>query len=281
MIPIWKDTYYTSTADTLEYYITDGSNTIFRGKSYKAPNANIFITLNEICSHHLNSELPNNVWSFTNNQNVTMSNEYKTFNLYNASNDALLDSFTFYNDWSYEDLDTTILSKPINGKYVNGMFFFYTRIQRGTTITTTAGKTRTSGYNTAVCGDWVLYYSNIYGGWDSFVLEGKVVEGKNIESFNYSKVINNNTINRENVRYQTNIKQNWIVNSGYLSDAESKIIFDNLLTSNNVYLHNLKEDKIYPVHITDTQATYKEFLNERKLINYTINLESDNLLIRK
>lgn len=35
MIPIWKDTYYTSTANTLEYYITDGTNTIFRGKSYK------------------------------------------------------------------------------------------------------------------------------------------------------------------------------------------------------------------------------------------------------
>ena len=280
MIPIWKDTYYTSTADTLEYYITDGTNTIFRGKSYKAPSANIFIKLNEICSHHLNSELPNNVWSFTNNQNVTMSNEYKTFNLYDASNDSLLGTFQFYNDWSYEDINTTVLSKPINGKYVNGMFFFYSTINNNIIITN-VGKTSVTGYNKVTCSDWVLYYSNIYGGWDSFVLEGKVVEGKNIESFNYSKVINNNTINRENVRYQTNIKQNWVVNSGYLSDAESKILFDNLLTSNNVYLHNLKEDKIYPVHITDTQATYKEFLNERKLINYTINLESDNLLIRK
>ena len=114
------------------------------------------------------------------------------------------------------------------------------------------------------------------------MVEGKVVEGKTIEAFNYQKAIDNNIYaDRENIRYQSNIKQNWVISTGYLSDAESKIIFDNLFTTNNIYLHNLKEDKIYPVNITDTQVTYKEFLNERKLINYTINLKSDNLLIRK
>ena len=84
MIPIWKDTYYTSTANTLEYYITDGTNTIFRGKSYKFPDReNIKIKINDICSNHLNSDIPLSVWSSTTAGSVTLPNAAKTFTLYN------------------------------------------------------------------------------------------------------------------------------------------------------------------------------------------------------
>ena len=276
---IWKDTYYTSTANTLEYYITDGTNTIFRGKSYKFPDKeNIKIKINDICSNHLNSDIPLSVWSSTTAGSVTLPNAVKTFTLYNGDG-VKLNTYTFYNDWSYTN--NTNLSAPVSNKYAVGMWCLSAQISNDS-IVVNYKKNGGNGYTSLSCGDYALYYSNIYGGWDSYLIEGKVVEGKTIEAFNYQKAIDNNIYaDRENIRYQSNIKQNWVISTGYLSDAESKIIFDNLLTTNNIYLHNLKEDKIYPVNITDTQATYKEFLNERKLINYTINLKSDNLLIRK
>lgn len=286
--PIWKDTYYTSTANTLEYYITDvaaSNSVIFRGKSYKAPNANIFIKLNDICSNYLSSELTNDLFSrdipFGQNLVFTPEKIIRTFRLYDANN-TLLDTYVFSNNWDYET-DTTV-TIPINRKYINGMYYFITTQPASDSIRVTVTKTRTNQntYTIQACGDYALYYVQSNGAWSSFAVDGKVIEGKNINTFNYRKVINNNKIaDRENIRYQSNIKQNWSINTGWLKDDESENLFNNLLTSNNIYLHKISENKIWPVHITDTQATNKQFNNEKKLISYTINLESDNLLIRK
>ena len=286
--PIWKDTYYTSTANTFEYYITDvaaSNSIIFRGKSYKAPNTNIFIKLNDICSNHLSSELTNDLFSsdIKNGQNIVFTPEkiIRTFRLYDANN-TLLNTYVFSNNWDYKT-DTTV-TIPINRKYINGMYYFITTQPTSDKITVTVTKTRTnqSTYTIQACGDYALYYVQSNGAWSSFAVDGKVIEGKNIDTFNYRKVINNNKItDRENIRYQSNIKQNWAINTGWLKDDESENLFNNLLTSNNIYLHKISENKIWPVHITDTQATNKQFNNEKKLISYTINLESDNLLIRK
>lgn len=286
--PIWKDTYYTSTADTFEYYITDvaaSNSVIFRGKSYKAPNANIFIKLNDICSNYLSSELTNDLFSrdipFGQNLVFTPQKIIRTFRLYDANN-TLLDTYVFSNNWDYET-DTTV-TIPINRKYINGMYYFITTQPTSDSIRVTVTKTRTNQntYTIQACGDYALYYVQSNGAWSSFAVDGKVIEGKNIDTFNYRKVINNNKIaDRENIRYQSNIKPNWSINTGWLKDDESENLFNNLLTSNNIYLHKISENKIWPVHITDTQATNKQFNNERKLISYTINLESDNLLIRK
>lgn len=286
--PIWKDTYYTSTANTFEYYITDvaaSNSVIFRGKSYKAPNANIFIKLNDICSNHLSSELTNDLFSrdIKNGQNIVFTPQkiIRTFRLYDANN-TLLNTYVFSNNWDYET-DTTV-TIPINRKYINGMYYFITTQPTSDSITVTVTKTRTnqSTYTIQACGDYALYYVQSNGAWSSFAVDGKVIEGKNISTFNYRKVINNNKIaDRENIRYQSNIKPNWSINTGWLKDDESENLFNNLLTSNNIYLHKISENKIWPVHITDTQVTNKQFNNEKKLISYTINLESDNLLIRK
>ena len=286
--PIWKDTYYTSTANTFEYYITDvaaSNSVIFRGKSYKAPNANIFIKLNDICSNHLSSELTNDLFSndIPTGQNIVFTPKkiIRTFRLYDANN-TLLNTYVFSNNWDYET-DTTV-TIPINRKYINGMYYFTTTQPASDKITVTVTKTRTNQntYTIQACGDYALYYVQSNGAWSSFAVDGKVIEGKNMNTFNYRKVINNNKIaDRENIRYQSNIKQNWSINTGWLKDDESENLFNNLLTSNNIYLHKISENKIWPVHITDTQATNKQFNNEKKLISYTINLESDNLLIRK
>ena len=281
MIPIWQDTYYTTAASSMTYYITDGANTIFSGKAYKYPDdENIKIKINGICSNHLNSDIPISIWTGSSTGTVTLPDAVKTFTLYGGDGTAL-SSYTFYNNWSYSTIMGSGRSMRINNKYATGMWCLSAKTS-GDSIVVGYKKNGGNGYTIESCGDYALYYSNSYGGWDSYLIEGKVVEGENIETFNYQKAINNNNYgDRENIRYQTNMKQNWVVNTGYLSERESKIIYNNLLTSNNIYLHKLDSDLITPVHIVDNQVTLKEFSIERKLFNYTINLESDNLLIRK
>lgn len=272
MIPIFKDTFYTTIANTLQYYITDGANTIFSGKAYRYPNdTNINININRICQNHLNSEIPNSVWS-SNNGNVNLPEAIKTFYLFNSEG-TQLQSYEFINDWSYGTTATT-LSNPINGRYAANQYVFSSRVNNGKVNVAYAK----SGN---LCGDYAIYYSNLRGGWDSFLIEGKVIEKKDIEQFSYKKHINNNNIERSNVRFQSNINPNWEINTGWLSDSQSKILYDNLLTSNNVYLHNLKTDEIIPVTIQDLSVTNKQFKNERGLISYKINLKADNNRIRK
>ena len=272
MQAIWQDTYYTANTDTLQYYITDGTNTIFSGKAYKFPDgSNISININRVCQNHLNSEIPNSVWS-SNSGNVNLPDAVKTFHLFNSAGTEL-SAYTYINDWSYTATAST-LSNPINGRYATNQYVF--------TSTVTSGKVKIAYAKTGtLCGDYALYYSNLKSGYDSFLLEGKVVEKKNITTYEYGKDINNNNIDRSINRYQSNIEQNWEVNTGWLTDAQSKKLYDNLLTSNNVYLHNLKTGEIIPVSIEDSSVTNKQFKNERMLINYTINLKSDNTRIRR
>lgn len=272
MIPIYKDTFYTTSASTLQYYITDGTNTIFAGKAYRYPDdTNISININRICQNHLNSEIPNSVWS-SNSGNVNLPNAIKTFYLFNSAG-TQLQSYDFINDWSYGTTATT-LSNPVNGRYAANQYVF--------TSTVNSGKVKVAYAKSGnLCGDYAIYYCNLKSGWDSFLIEGKVVEKKDIEQFSYKKQINNNNIERSNTRFQSNINLNWEVNTGWLSDSESQILYDNLLTSNNVYLHNLKTGEIIPVTIQDSAVTNKQFKNERTLINYKINLKADNNRIRK
>lgn len=271
MIPVCNSTFYTTTADTVSFYVTDGTNEIFRGKAYKAPDAaQIAIELNEIAKYHLHSDFTG-IWGNTSGS-FTMSDAAKTFSIYRTDN-TLWGSTRFYNDWSYESSAST-LSMPANNKIGTNMYKFTTTVNGSEQIVTSYSKPTANA-----CGDYALYYINLKSGCDSFLIEGKSVESKTMEQFNYRthNPNNNNQHNRENHRFQTNVKLNWELNTGWLSDYEAKILYDNLFTSSSIYLHNLKTNKIYPVHITDTSVTRKEFLNERSLISYKINVEYDNL----
>ena len=278
---IWKDTYYTSSADTLTYYITDGVDTIFSGKAYRFPDGNdLKIKVNDICSSHLNSLLPSTVFVSNPPASTTLTDSVKDFYLYNSAN-TLLETFRFYNNWNTGDNSTSgVKSVLVNGRKASGMYQLYTTISNNKYVVSCTTGT-SSYYPNTGCGEYAIYYNNLKGGWDSYLIEGKVVEGKAMTHYEYSKNVDNTSISRENNRFQTNIKPNWVINTSWVTDTESKIIYDNLLTSNDIYLHNLITGRIYPVHIVDTQVTRKTFLNEMMLINYEINLESDNIEIRQ
>lgn len=120
-------------------------------------------------------------------------------------------------------------------------------------------------------GDYVLYYTNSFGGWDSLLLLASSKKTDDIESFNYRK-------KNENTKYLNRITPTWNLKTNYWIDGEKMY---HLLESNNVYLHNLESGEIVPVVITDTQCEYKNQNNERKPYYYEINVEEANYKYRK
>ena len=57
--PIWKDVYYTSTADSITYTIKSDGGTIFSGKAVKCPGAaTVEVNVSLICRNFMNNDLP-------------------------------------------------------------------------------------------------------------------------------------------------------------------------------------------------------------------------------
>lgn len=136
-------------------------------------------------------------------------------------------------------------------------------------------------YDIKYCGDMALYYLNARGGWDSFLIEGKVIKKDNYTIYEYDRAFSNQTIDYERGRYLNEIETAYELHTGWLTDSQSAILAKNLLGSNQVYAHNLVTDKIFPVVITDTSAEYKTYKNEGKLVSYTINIVESQSKVRR
>jgi len=123
--PIWYDTFYSSTADTLVYKIMLEGETIFSGKAVKYPDAErVEININKICRNYLESdiaEMLDVMPDVRESENNRLSQ--RTFNLY--VNDVNVMDYMFYLDYSYDwtkGMSGEInVSAPINGHYVPGM----------------------------------------------------------------------------------------------------------------------------------------------------------------
>lgn len=139
-------------------------------------------------------------------------------------------------------------------------------------------------YDVNYCGDYALYYLNLRGGWDSFLLEGK---GKRTDNYTRSEYQKKQPINNSSyltfgrVVYVTETEPTWELHTGWLTDAQAEVLARNLLSSPRVYLHNLVENKIYTVVITNSNAEYKTYKTEKKLVAYTINVASSNKEVRR
>lgn len=281
LIPIWKDTYYTETiADggsieySIEAKISDETitETIFNGKAWANPNTNVVkININNLVKDYLNFELPD-LNSVTALLTVPHPNAIKTF--YFIRNGVEVAQYKFIKDWSYKAHNSNILSTPINGKCVDGQLFFKTDIINDT-VKTSIQRSPNALYSNILCdGRYVLYYLNRYGGMDSFVLEGKCVKTDNYTPYYITSTYDNNTTEFGKKIYHNDITSTYNLITGWLKDSESENLAFNLLSSNLVYLHDIKEDKIMPVVITNTSVDYKTFRNQNnKLYNYTISVE--------
>lgn len=129
--------------------------------------------------------------------------------------------------------------------------------------------------------DYVLYYTNSAGGWDSLLVEGNVRKTDEIKSETYTRKVLNTSQEFARNKYLNTITSSWVLYTGYLNDIQASKMF-NLIESTKVYLHNLKDNTITPVLITDTNCEYKTYTNQGKnKFYYTINVEASQDTYRK
>ena len=274
--PIWQDIYYTSTTYTVLDYAVQINNqsTIYTGRAYQRPGGNgVSINISKICQDYIKDSFRDVDFRNYVNSSYVHPYSYVEFNLINVSNGTVLGTYGFVYDWSYENWDGSgrTVSNPINGHNMTGMYNFTSTFVASASAITTAVSTIATGNS---CGEIAIYYKNRKGGWDSFLIEGTWTKTDEYTKYTYNRSFNNNTLEFENGTYHSQIVTSYVLNTGWLNDQQSDNLAFNLLSSNEVYLHNLCTDKVYPVVITDNTATYKTYKNNsRKLVNYQINCE--------
>ena len=147
-------------------------------------------------------------------------------------------------------------------------------------------KIRISGityYDVNYCGEGALYYLNSMGGYDAFLIEGACVRTDKFSQKDVYKAYDNAQVNDfGRKRFLTQITPTWKLTTGWLTDDESKRLADNLLPSTQVWFHNLAENTIHPVVITDSQVKHKTYSNEGyQLVSYDINIEYSQPMERR
>lgn len=274
--PVWKDTYYTSGDEVLNYTIEYGGEVIFSGKAQRMPNDILRININRVCQNYLRQNIAT---LFGSASSETNPNAIGTF--YLKSGTTTLETYMFLYCYDY-DFDWTgrtgtTLSNPICNDYAAGMRVLSTRINSSRNVVTTA-----LDANGTVCADYGLYYVNARGGWDAFAIQGTGLKKESITQYTTDRSFNNTTREFEANRYMSEIKTSYELNTHYLSDEQSANLAKNLISSNLVYLHNLKDGTIKPVIITDNSVSYQTYqTNGKRLSQYKINVTESQSKLRR
>lgn len=285
---IWKDTYYTSNSDVLAYYIMTDDEVIFAGKAYRLPSdGTVKIKINSICSNYLNNDL-GPLWEANKTDGTTVSqaeDALRKFYLYKADDDTLLETYEFLYDWSYDfnftDTGGLIMSKPINKRKAANMYSIQTSYSASKVANNLAG--RLYEVVPSCNAEFGMYYLNSYGGWDAFLFEGKTIKKDAIKQYNADRSFDNSSSkNYEKYRYVSEITTSYELHTGWLNDEQSANFAKNLISSNSVYLHDLKTDEIFAAVITDSNVVYQTIKNNNgKMAAYTVNVEVSQNKLRK
>ena len=276
--PIWKDTYYTTTASTFQYTITCNDGTIFSGKAYRMPNQDsISININKICRDYLSQDIDSILGG---SSSQTNANACKDFTLKNGSGTSVR-TYRFLFDYDYDHSWTgqsATLSESINGHYASGQLRLSTSVNTGGTVTTT--RNNTTLYNTEVCADYVLHFVGARGGWMSFAFEGRCVKTDGVKQYLYDKAFNNTTKDFEKVDYLNEITTTYKLNTGTLTEEEASRFAKNVGSTTKAYLQIISEGKIIPVLVTDTSVQYKQD-GMSDVITYEVNIKESQSKIKK
>lgn len=127
---------------------------------------------------------------------------------------------------------------------------------------------------------YVLYYVNPYGGYDWFNHIVKYQEIDNLQTYEYVQDVDNTTISFGKNRYLTEINKTIKLTTGWLKEEESKRMWY-LLETTQVWLHDVVEDRIYPVTITNKTIDYKQKTYSQKIIQYEIEVQFSQQHTRK
>lgn len=138
-------------------------------------------------------------------------------------------------------------------------------------------------YDVNYCGEGALYYRNSKGGYDAFLIEGRCERTDKFTQKDIYKAYDNSKVNDfGRNRFLTQITPTWKLVTGWLTDDESERLANNLIPSTQVWFHNLVDNTIHPVVITDTQVKHKTYSNEgNQLVAYEINIEYSQPMERR
>lgn len=307
--PIFSERTVDSNEEFVEYHIIIDNETVFAGKAYKYPDQNkITISINEVVENYLKTEWPkvkglNIMSNYMKDVTVKLSDGFLfDFTFYNDWSYKYRSDLqpSFLNDpinnniapWQWIFVSTfSPNGKPTIDKIINGdPLFGYTHSNTGCCIYWDIALNDITG-----CGDkisyvfrntgesldyvidnsdkeYVLYYANAAGGWDSLLLDGNVKQTDKIESELYRKKTSDQ-YQFDNTKYLNTITPSWTLHTGYLSDEQAKKMY-NLLESTQVYLHH-KGDAVVPVIIKNSNCEYKTYTNQGKQkFYYTIDVEA-------
>ena len=282
----WEDVILQRTESVFDYRIYNRTNLIFQGRAYKRPNADTNdIKLNKIFENYLSNSINDLLNSGEpEDTGVNASKVFQIKKLDADGTETLIDEYTILYDWSYDFRfrgENTDLSRPINGRYVAGMYKMDTTVdgKSGTVTNSLNGDT----YNVlADCGEYALYYLNAYGGWDALLIDGTVLKKSTITQYTTDRNYNNNSIEFEQVKYINEVQDAYEINTGFLTDEQAANLSKNLIPSKEVYLHFISGNKIIPVLITDTSVTYQTYqTNNLQMPQYKINVKESQIKLRK
>ena len=129
-------------------------------------------------------------------------------------------------------------------------------------------------YVTNTCYRYCLYYLNQYGGWDSLLFRGKELKTDDLSRLSYKKNYVAQSLDYYKTNYLTTIQERWSLNTSFLNNIESDKMI-NLMASNKIYIHDLVENFIAPVVITNSNCEHKNYKNQgRKMATYNIEVSA-------
>ena len=123
-----------------------------------------------------------------------------------------------------------------------------------------------------------LIYQNALGGYDTMLVRGPVTRSEAYDrQITGRSVPDNYPYNgpaREDVGYRTDVREQWTLPLGTFTDEEAARMF-HLTGSRRVWLHDMAEDTLTPLTITNTECTDKTFRNQgRQRVSYTLTAET-------
>lgn len=120
------------------------------------------------------------------------------------------------------------------------------------------------------CREWVLYYVNAYGGWDSLLIEANTAERDLLTRHTIRKEYDNSSSQNRGIRnYVNEIRKTYTLHTSWMSDDESSRMH-HLLNSPEVYMYNIGTGEMFPVILDNTETEYKKYKNGGRLVDYTI-----------
>ena len=208
--------------------------------------------------------------------------------------------FAFWNETSFPGNPNTedkfICEESTDGVTYTEKYSTYADVDRGRLIQYTISSEATKRYvavrksnsqkrivyDRSYCGQYVLFYRNRFGGYDSFLIESNLIEKRTPNKTSWGDSVpyaqgNEDVLSSNANSYKERIdseKTTYSFNSGYLSDEQSDRFYNHLILTEEAYLYDCVAGTYIPVKITNGEVEKEVFRNGRKLNSYRVDMES-------